>query len=85
MFVFNVTNHNAWLDGGGSVKLDVQEVGPLTYRLGEIMEHNITVPFSEKLGGKPMLLFILMVKLVMILSKDFSSLKTYPACLQMQW
>ena len=32
VFVFNVTNHEAWLAGNGSVKLAVQEIGPLVYR-----------------------------------------------------
>ena len=32
--MFNVTNHEAWLAGNGSVKLTVQEIGPLVYRLG---------------------------------------------------
>ena len=30
--MFNVTNHEAWLAGKGTVKLAVQEVGPLVYR-----------------------------------------------------
>jgi hypothetical protein len=32
VYVFNVTNKDDWLKGGGKVKLKVQEVGPLIYR-----------------------------------------------------
>ena len=32
VYVFNVTNPEAWLEGEGRVRLEVQEVGPLVYR-----------------------------------------------------
>ena len=47
IFVFNITNHDAWLAGAGKVKLKVEEIGPIVYRYVYMIEYSCILLFRE--------------------------------------